>query len=206
MTEYRDRVNLLRRGVRLQLFSIAWDVVEGFIAVTAAIISGSITLMGFGLESLIEITAAGTVYWRLRKELKSEAKEGNAEGRALQIVAVCFLLLAGYIGFDGISSLMAQEGPESSLIGMAMAAAAFIVMPFLAVAKWRTGRALNSEALVADSRETVASTYLAFTVLAGLGLQMTLGWWWSDAIAALCMIPYLLWAAWDAWHESTSGG
>ena len=131
MTKHRDRSNLLRRGVRLQIFSIAWDVVEGFVAVTAAIISGSITLMGFGLESLIEITAAGTVYWRLRKELKSESQEGNAERRALQIVAVCFLILAGYIGFDGISSLMAQEGPESSTIGMAMAAAAFIVMPFL---------------------------------------------------------------------------
>ena len=199
-----DRVRLLRWGVRLQLFSVAWDVVEGVIAVTAGIISGSTTLMGFGLESIIEVTAAGTVYWRLRKELHSKASEGKAERRALRIVAVTFLLLAGYVGFDAISKLIQQKGPESSTVGMAMAGAALIVMPFLAVAKRRTGRALESEALIADSRETIASTYLAFTVLVGLGLNMMLGWWWSDPVAALFMIPYLFWAAWDAWGESKS--
>lgn len=199
-----DRVRLLRWGVRLELFSVAWDIVEGVIAVTAGVISGSTTLMGFGLESVVEVTAAGTLYWRLRKELHSEAPAEKAERRALQIVAVAFLLLAGYVGFEAVSKLIQQEGPESSIVGIAMAGAALVVMPFLALAKRRTGRALESEALVADSRETIASTYLAFTVVAGLGLNMTLGWWWSDSVAALCMIPYLFWAAWDAWRESKS--
>lgn len=203
-TSALDRARLLRRGVRLQLFSIVWDVVEGIVAVTAAVVSGSVTLMGFGLESIIEVTAAGTVYWRLRKELHSKASEGRAERRALRIVAVTFLLLAGYIGFDAISRLIQQTGPESSVVGMAMAGAALVVMPFLAVAKRRAGRALESEALVADSRETIASTYLALTVLAGLGLYMMLGWWWSDPVAALFMIPYLFWGAWEAWGESKS--
>lgn len=197
-----DRVRLLRWGVRLEFFSIAWDIVEGVIAITAGIIAGSTTLMGFGLESVIEVTAAGTVYWRLRKELHSEAPAEKAERRALQIVAVAFLLLTGYVGFEATSKLVQQEGPDSSMVGIAMAGAALIVMPFLAVAKRRTGRALESEALVADSRETIASTYLAFTVLAGLGLNMALSWWWSDSVAALCMIPYLLWAAWEAWREA----
>ena len=197
-----DRMRLLRRGIWLELFSIAWDVLEGVVAVTAGIISGSTTLMGFGLESIIEVTAAGTLYWRLRKELRNDAPTEVIERRALRIVAVAFLLLVGYVAFEAVSKLMQQKAPESSTVGLAMAGAALLAMPFLAWAKRRTGRALESEALVADSRETIASTYLSFTVLAGLGLQMTLGWWWSDSVAALCMIPYLLWAAWRAWHDS----
>lgn len=200
-----DRARLLRRGVRLQLFSIVWDVIEGIIAVTAAILSGSVSLLGFGLESVIEVTAAATVYWRLRKELRSEAPQRDAERRALQLVAATFLLLAGYVGFEATSRLMQQQGPESSVVGLAMAGAALLVMPFLAFAKRRTGRALESEALVADSRETIASTYLALTVLVGLGLYMVLDWWWLDPVAAVFMIPYLIWAAWEAWGESKSG-
>ena len=199
-----DRSHLLRRGLHLEAFSIAWDVVEGGVAVTAGIISGSTTLMGFGLESIIEVTAAGTLYWRLRKELRSDERAAKAEQRALRIVAVAFVALAGYVAFEAISKLVQQKAPESSVVGMTMAGAALIVMPFLAVAKRRTGKALESEALVADSRETIASTYLSFTVLAGLGLNMALGWWWSDSVAALCMIPYLLWAAWEAWRDAKS--
>jgi divalent metal cation (Fe/Co/Zn/Cd) transporter len=188
--------------LRLELFSVAWDVLEGVVAVAAGIISGSTTLMGFGLESVIEVTAAGTLYWRLGKELRGEAPAEVVERRALCIVAVAFLLLVAYLGFDAISKLMRRAAPESSTVGIVMAAAALIAMPLLAVAKRRTGRALASEALVADSRETIASTYLALTVLAGLGLNMALGWWWSDSVAALFMVPYLLWAAWEAWREA----
>lgn len=147
--------------------------------------SGSTTLMGFGIESIIEVTAASTVYWRLRKERQGEAPAEKVEQRALKIVAVSFLLLAAYVAVEAISNLAQRESPESSLVGMGMAVAALVAMPFLAVAKWRTGRQLQSEALVADSHETIASTYLAFTVLAGLGLNMTFGWWWSDSVAAL---------------------
>lgn len=198
-----DRERLLRQGLRLELFSISWDVVEGVVAVTAGVLSGSTTLMGFGLESVVEVTAAGTLYWRLRKELRGEAPAQTVERRALRIVAIAFLLLAAYVGLEAVSNLLRREGPQPSVVGMVMAGAALVVMPFLATAKRRTGRALESEALVADSRETVASTYLSFTVLAGLGLDLLLGWWWSDSVAALCMIPYLLWAASDAWTESS---
>lgn len=204
--EETDRARQLRRGLHLEAFSIAWDVLEGVVAVTAGILSGSTTLMGFGLESAIEVTAAGTLYWRLRKELHSEEPAARAERRALKIVAVAFLLLVGYVAFDAISNLVEHKAPEPSLVGMIMAGAALIAMPFLAVAKRRAGRALESEALVADSRETIASTYLAFTVLAGLGLNMAFDWWWSDSVAALCMIPYLLWAAWKAWRDAKSEG
>lgn len=193
---------LLRRGVWLEALSIAWDLVEGVVATTAAVMSGSTTLMGFGIESAIEITAAGTLFWRLRAELKGARKREAVERRALKIVAVAFFLLAAYVSFDAISKLMKRSGPEPSVLGMAMAGAALLVMPFLAVAKRRTGRQLDSDALVADSRETIASTYLSFAVLVGLGLNALLSWWWSDSVAALAMVPYLAWAGVRAWKDA----
>lgn len=199
-----DRDRLLRRGLRLEAVSIAWDVVEGIIAVTAAVLSGSITLLGFGIESVIEVTAAGTLYWRLRKEARGAAPSRTVEQRALRTVGGAFFALAAYVAYEATSSLSKGEGPGSSAVGMGMAAAALIAMPFLAVAKRRTGRQLGSEALVADSRETIASTYLAFTVLAGLGLNATLSWWWADSVAALAMLPYLGWAGISAWKEATT--
>lgn len=201
-----ERDALLRRGLRLEVISISWDVIEGIIAVAAAVVSGSITLLGFGIESIIEVTAAGTLYWRLRKESRGQAPPASVERRALRIVGVAFFALAAYVAYEAISSLAEGQGPESSAVGMGMAAAALIAMPFLAVAKRRAGRDLESEALVADSRETIASTYLAFTVLAGLGLNATLAWWWADSVAALAMLPYLGWAGASAWREATELG
>ena len=196
------RERLLRRGLRLEGFSITWDVIEGLVATTAGIISGSTTLMGFGFESVIEVTAAGTLSWRLRKELHGEATPAHVESRALRIVGIAFFVLAAYIAYEAISKLLAGQAPESSAVGMGMAAASLLVMPFLAIAKRRTGRQLDSEALVADSRETIASTYLSFTVLAGLGLNSIFGWWWSDSVAALAMLPYLAWSGTGAWKDA----
>ena len=202
MAQPRDRERLLRRALRLEAFSVTWDVVEGVIATTAGIISGSTTLMGFGIESVIETTAASTLYWRLRKELRGEAPAEVVERRALQIVGFAFFALAAYIAYEAISNLLERQGPEASVVGMGIAAAALIAMPFLAVAKRRAGRQLGSEALVSDSRETIASTYLAFTVLVGLGLDALFSWWWSDSVAALAMLPYLAWAGITAWKEA----
>lgn len=162
--------------------------------------------MGFGVESIIEITAAGTLYWRLRKELHGESPGEAVEQRALRIVGVAFFLLALYVGYEAVSNLVQQRGPETSIVGMIMAGAALIAMPFLAIAKRKTGRDLRSEALVADSRETIASTYLSFTVLAGLGLNAWFGWWWSDSVAALAMLPYLIWAGVDSLKEAREAG
>ena len=197
-----ERSRLLRRGLRLKAFSVSWDVVEGVVAVSAGIASGSTTLMGFGIESIIEVTAAGTLYWRLRKELRGEAPRETVERRALRTVGVAFFLLALYVAYEATSKLIRQEAPDMSVVGMSMAAAALVAMPFLAVAKNRTGRRLRSEALIADSRETIASTYLSFTVLTGLGLNALFSWWWSDSVAALAMLPYLGWASVDALKEA----
>lgn len=127
----------------------------------------------------------------------------DVERRALRIVGLAFFALACYVGYEAVSNLVGREGPESSVLGMAIAGAALLAMPFLAVAKHATGRQLGSEALIADSRETIASTYLAFTVLVGLGLDAIFGWWWSDSVAALAMLPYLAWAGAKALKDAT---
>ena len=201
-----DRAKLLRRGLHLEMLSIAWDVIEGAVATTAGILSGSTTLMGFGLESVIEVTAAGTLFWRLRKELHGEAPPEAVERRALRIVSIAFFVLAVYVGYEATAKLVQGKGPETSALGMGMAAAALVVMPFLAIAKRRTGRQLGSDALVADSRETIASTYLSFTVLLGLGLNAAFSWWWSDSVAALAMLPYLVWSGVRAWKDANEAG
>lgn len=199
-----ERSRLIEKGLRLEVFSIAWDVIEGVVAVTAGILSGSTTLLGFGFESIIEVTAAGTLYWRLKQELKGAASRREVEQHALKIVAIALFMLAAYVAYDAITKLLAGRAPEISLAGMAMAAAALVVMPFLAVAKRRTVIRPNSKALIADSRETIASTYLSFTVLAGLGLNALFAWWWSDAAAALAMLPYLIWSGTRAWKDASN--
>ncbi|MEO2108203.1 MAG: cation transporter [Actinomycetota bacterium] len=201
-----SRDDLLRRGERLETFSVSWDVLEGIIATIAGFASGSTTLLGYGFESVIEVTAAGTLFWRLRRERRNQGASEHVEQRALRIVGASFFVLAAYVSYDAISKLVQGVAPEFSIVGMGMAAATVVVMPPLALAKRRTVRELGSDALVADSRETIASTYLAVTVLAGLGLYQLFDWAWSDSVAALAMVPYLLWAGVDAWRDATDGG
>lgn len=197
-----NRHRLLVRGRRLEAISVIYDVIEGGVATTAAVLSGSTTLLGFGVESVIEVTAAGTLYWRLRSEERGQAPASSVERRALRIVSVAFFALALYVAYEAIGGLVEGKGPESSAVGLAMAVISIVAMPFLAIAKRRTGRDLDSDALIADSRETIASTYLAFTVLGGLGLNELFGWWWADSVAALAMLPYLGWAGVNAWNDS----
>lgn len=201
-----SRDDLLRRGERLEAFSVTWDVVEGIVATIAGLASDSTTLLGYGFESVIEVTAAGTLFWRLRRERRDQGASEHVEQRALRIVGASFFVLATYVSYDAVSKLVQGVAPEFSIVGMAMAAATVVVMPPLALAKRRTGRKLGSDALVADSRETIASTYLAVTVLAGLGLFQLFDWTWSDSVAALAMVPYLLWAGVDAWRDAAEDG
>ncbi len=201
-----SRDGLLRRGERLETFSVTWDVVEGIVATIAGLASGSTTLLGYGFESVIEVTAAGTLLWRLRRERRDEDASERVEQRALRVVGASFFVLAAYVSYEAISKLVQGVAPEFSILGMGMAAATVVVMPPLALAKRRTGKELGSDALVADSRETIASTYLAVTVLAGLGLYQLFDWSWSDAVAALAMVPYLLWSGIDAWRDASDDG
>lgn len=200
-----DRQALLQRGLRLELFTISWNVIEAIVAIAAGVAAGSIALIGFGLDSVIEVIAASALYARLRGELSAAGSGEGAERRALGIVAVTFFLLAAYVGYESFSKLATREHPAGSLIGIALSAVSLVVMPFLATKKLRVGRDLGSRALVADSKETFACASLSLTLLVGLALNATLGWWWADPIAALIMLPFIAREGWEAWEGSREG-
>ncbi len=198
------REKLHRWGVRLEWFTITWNVLEAVVAIGAGLIAGSVALVGFGVDSGIEVIAASTLLWRLyRAGPRASAEEHSvAEKRALYVVAATFLLLAVYIAFEAISALVNREGPESSTVGLVLAVISLVVMPALAYGKQRTGRELGSEALRADAAETWVCSYLSLALLAGVGLYAAFGWWWADPIGALAMLPVILWQGWETLEDA----
>ena len=181
----------LQRGILLEYLTIAWNIIEGLVAVTSGVVSGSIALVGFGVDSFIETSSGGILLWRLRAERRGEDRE-KVERAALKLVGGSFLLLAAYVAIDSIKSLIEREAPERSLVGIVLAVLSMIVMPWLAHAKRKTAGRLSSAALHADSRQSSLCMYLSAFLLGGLLLNALLGWWWADPIAALCMVPIIV--------------
>ena len=198
---------LHRRGVRLEVFTITWNVIEAFVAIGVGLIVGSVALVGFGVDSGIEVISAVALLWRLLKAgpNASLSEEGAAERKALYLVAVTFFLLAAYITYEGIESLISQEGAETSTVGLILATVSILIMPTLAYLKGRTGREMGSRALVADSKETWVCAYLSFALLAAVGLNAAFGWWWADPVGALAMLPVILWQGWETLEEAREG-
>lgn len=182
------RAQLLTRGLRLEYLTVGWNIAEGLIAVGAGITAGSIALIGFGVDSFVETISGAVLIWRLSAEargsLDEEAVE-RIEHRAERLVGVAFLVLAAYVSFEAVRSLINQEEPHASPVGIALTALSIAVMLWLARAKRQTGEALESRALVADAQQTYACWYLSIVTLAGLALNALLGWWWADPVAAL---------------------
>jgi divalent metal cation (Fe/Co/Zn/Cd) transporter len=174
----------VRRGMRLEYLTIGWNSLEAIIAIGAGIIAGSISLVGFGLDSIIEVSSGVIILWRL---FSGEHREEVA----LKFVGFSFLALAAYIAFDAIKSLWFREAPESSYVGIALAILSLIVMPLLASAKRKVAASIKSNAMHADSRQTDICAYLSAILLLGLGLNAWLGWWWTDPIAGLAMVPII---------------
>ena len=185
------RIELIRRGRYLEYFTIAYNSLEGLIAIGAGILAGSIALVGFGFDSLIEVTSGAVLLWRLYADV-NEARRERVEAISLRIVGACFVVLAVYVSYDSIKSLIRREAPEESLIGILLAAVSLIVMPLLVRAKRKVARAINSGALMADSKQTEICTYLSAILLGGLLLNALLGWWWADPVAALIMVPIIV--------------
>jgi divalent metal cation (Fe/Co/Zn/Cd) transporter len=185
--EVASRARLLRRGLLLEYLTVGWNIVEGLVAVGVGVASGSIALLGFGLDSFVESISGTVLIWRLRAERLGAHAERveTVERRATRLVGVAFLVLAAYVAPEALRSLMRAEGPDASLIGIVLTAVSIPVMLWLASAKRKTGEALGSRALVADSRQTRACWYLSVAALAGLGANALLGWWWADPVAAL---------------------
>lgn len=198
-----ERAGLLRRGLLLEYLTVGWNIVEGLIAIGAGIAAGSVALIGFGVDSFVESISGSALIWRLRAEAGGNADEERieqVEQRAARFVAVSFVILAVYVAFEAVQTLVAQERPSASPIGIALTTVSIGVMLWLARAKRDTGEALGSRALIADSQQTFACWYLSVTTLAGLVLNAAFGLWWADPVAALVIAVFLIREAREAWE------
>lgn len=185
-----DRQAVARRGKQLEYFTIAWNTLEGLVAVVAGAFAGSISLVGFGIDSFIEVTSGGVLLWRMRVDADVRKRE-QREKLSLRIVGICFLALAAYVGYESISDLISRKSPERSIPGIILACVSLVVMPLLSRAKKKVGNELGSAAMRADARQTDFCVYLSVILLLGLLLNAALGWWWADPAAALIMVPLI---------------
>jgi divalent metal cation (Fe/Co/Zn/Cd) transporter len=181
---------LVRRGLLLSDATLVYNCLEGIIAILAGLAAGSIALVGFGADSLIEVTASITAIWRLRSDSDTSRRE-RSERISLRIVGILFLALAAYVAADALQSIITRQAPDASPVGLVLAIASLIVMPLLANAKRKVAVAMGSGALAAESRQTMLCTYLSAILLGGLILNAALGWWWADPVAALVMVPII---------------
>jgi len=184
------RQAVVQRGKRLEYFTIAWNSLEGVVAIVAGAIAGSISLVGFGIDSFIEVTSGATLLWRMHVDSDAPKRERN-EHLSLRIVGVCFVALAIYVAYEAVTDLIGRKAPEHSLPGIVLACVSLIVMPVLSRAKKQVGKALGSIAMRADAKQTDFCVYLSAILLAGLLLNAALGWWWADPLAGLVMTPII---------------
>jgi divalent metal cation (Fe/Co/Zn/Cd) transporter len=188
MTGFRE--TLINRGLVLNYATLGYNSLEGLIAIAAGVTAGSIALVGFGLDSVIEVSASLAALWRLYRET-DERYRARAEQATLRIVGALFLVLATYVTVDATSALYTRTAPDESIVGIVLASLSLAVMPLLAREKRRVALALGSSALVAEARQTLFCTYLSAILLGGLLLNATVGWWWADPVAALMMVPII---------------
>jgi cation diffusion facilitator family transporter len=196
------RESLLRRGLLLAIGTLAWNVVEGVVAVAAGALSSSVALIGFGIDSFVETASAGVVGWRLWVELRGRDLEATEqlERRTSRIAGALLLLLALYIVIDAGRRLVGFGAQaEESPVGMALVAVSLTLMPVLGWGKLRVSKALGSGALRADAYETIACAWLSLTTLVGLMLNATFGWWWADPLAALALVPLIVREGIEGW-------
>jgi divalent metal cation (Fe/Co/Zn/Cd) transporter len=183
---------LVRRALWLAGLTVAWNVVEGAVAIVAAALAGSRALIGFGLDSFVESISAAVLIWRLRVEQRSPQRAEQVERRALRLIGLAFFALAAVVGVESVRSLVAADAPDASPAGIVLTAVSLVVMPVLARVKRRTGVELGARSVTADSAQTRACAYLSAVVLAGLALNAAFGWSWADPLAALAVVAFLV--------------
>ena len=185
-----DRPGLVRRGLRLNYLTIAYNVCEAVASLVAGVVAGSVALVGFGIDSLVEVSASGAAQWRLRSDL-DPIRRAHTERVARKIISWCFLALAIYVVADGVKTLWFAEMPDRSMAGIVILTLSVIVMPVLARAKRNVANELSSGALHADAKQTSLCAYLSVIALAGVLLNAVAGLWWADPVAALGMVPII---------------
>jgi divalent metal cation (Fe/Co/Zn/Cd) transporter len=197
------RSRSLHRGLLLEYFTLTWNLIEAVVGMAAGLIAGSVALVGFALDSLVESSSAGILIWRLRSEDRGGRAAEDVERKAVRLVAVAFFALAAYVGIRSLIDLLARSTPEESGVGIGLAIVSLIVMPLLAWRKNRIARELDSRALQADSTQTSICTYLSAFLLIGLVTNALFGWWWADPVAGLGIAAFAaregreLWTAED---------
>jgi divalent metal cation (Fe/Co/Zn/Cd) transporter len=194
----------IKRGIRIELVSIFWMVVEMGVSIAAGIAAGSFLLTAFGLDSLIELVSGGFLLWRLQVESRGMnlEKVEAAEHKAVRAVAVTLALLCIYVLAASVYSLLTQAKPEVSPLGVGVSAAALLIMPWLAFGKRRISKRIHSQALAGDAVNSITCAYMAGTVFIGLALNAILGWWWVEAVAALVFLVWLGRETWEAFEEA----
>jgi divalent metal cation (Fe/Co/Zn/Cd) transporter len=184
------RETIAKRGIHLEYFTIAWNSLEGLVAVVIGGIAGSISLVGFGMDSFIEVTSGATLLWRMSVDADEHRRE-RSERLSIRIVGACFIALAIYVAYEAVSDLIARKAPAHSIPGIILACVSLVVMPILSRKKKRVARELGSAAMRADAKQTDFCVYMSSILLAGLVLNTALGWWWADPVAALVMVPII---------------
>jgi divalent metal cation (Fe/Co/Zn/Cd) transporter len=184
------RPAMVRRGLWLNYITITYNTVEAIVSIAAGLVAGSVALVGFGVDSGIEVTASIAAQWRLRADIDPLRRE-RVERVTHRVIGASFLVLAAYVVLDSVTTLWEREGPEPSPVGLVILMLSVLVMPILARAKLRVARVLQSRALEADAAQTSLCAYLSVIALAGVGLNAAFGWWWADPVAALAMVPVI---------------
>lgn len=208
MTADAIRAADVRSGIRLEVFTVVWMVIEAALALGAGIVAGSILLTAFGLDSVIELVSGSVLLWRLSVEANGGDVERveQVERGATWVVAVTLALLCVYVLASSIAGLVTQSKPESSPVGIGVSIAAVIVMPYLALRKRQIAGRISSDALQGDAAESMTCGYMAGTVLVGLALNALFHWWWAEDIAALVFLFWLGRETWEALEEAREGG
>jgi divalent metal cation (Fe/Co/Zn/Cd) transporter len=196
------RRQALARALKLEYFTVAWNVAEGLVGIAAAFAAGSVALLGFGVDSFVESTSGAVLIWRLLAERRARdpAAIERLDRTAHRLVGASLLLLAAYVALAAASALWWREAPQPTFVGIALALVSIGAMLWLARAKRRAAIDLGSQALAADSFQTTACFWLSVILLAGVGLNAALGWWWADPLAALGMTYLLVREGLDAWR------
>jgi divalent metal cation (Fe/Co/Zn/Cd) transporter len=197
-----SRHAITQRGRKLEYFTIAWNSVEGIVAVVAGVVAGSISLVGFGVDSFIEVTSGAVLLWRMSIDADEQQRE-RAEQMTLRIVGACFLVLAAYVGYEALNNLLEKRTSEHSIPGIILACASLVVMPLLSRAKRRVATQLKSASMHADAKQTEFCTYLSAILLGGLVLNAAFGLWSADSIAGLVMVPIIAREGVDGLRDDT---
>jgi len=200
---HEQQARLFRRALRLEYFTVVYNGMEAILSIFFGYVAGSIALVGFGLDSVVESLSGFVMIWRLRQHGKiSEEQEERVEKKAMKFVAVTFFILGLYILVQSIRKLVLKEMPDPSLPGIFIALSSLVVMPALSVAKRKTGEQIRSGALIADSKETLACAFLSVALLVGLGANYLFGFWQADPIAGLIIVMFLFREGWEGWKEA----